>query len=184
MEINHHEEELARHLFEALYELMQTRPIDEISVGEILEKAHVSRSSFYRRYRDKYELLSESYKRMMEKTFLRCTKGGSWRESAAALYQVLGEHPKFFKHAVGYTGPNNLRDSISEVCLGVVEERFRQHGRDLHDDWRLLTAARAYVLGTLDVTYEWALADMPYPAEELIDLLCDLIPESIRPYCT
>ena len=54
MQINHHEEEMDKCLFDALYALMQTKPIEEIPVGEILTKAHVSRSSFYRRYRDKY----------------------------------------------------------------------------------------------------------------------------------
>ena len=41
--INHNEAEIERCLFDALYDLMQSRTIEEITVGDILAKAHVSR---------------------------------------------------------------------------------------------------------------------------------------------
>lgn len=183
MGINHHEEELDKCLFDALYVLMQTQPIEEISVGDILERAHVSRSSFYRRYRDKYELLTASYKRLMDNTFLGCMQGNSWKESSVALYRILGEHPKFFKHAIARRGPDSLFQFIMDVILGCVAQRFCEHGQDLYADWRMLMAAKAYLSGTLDVTCEWAQADMPYPADELIEWLCEIMPECLKPYC-
>ena len=48
-------------LFDALYCLMLDIPIDRITVSQILETAHVSRSGFYRRYKDKYDLLNSKY---------------------------------------------------------------------------------------------------------------------------
>ena len=47
-------------LFDALYRLMLDIPIDKITVSQILEEAHVSRSGFYRRYKDKYDLLNST----------------------------------------------------------------------------------------------------------------------------
>ena len=183
MQINHHEEELDKSLFDALYALMQNKTIEEISVGEILTNAHVSRSSFYRRYRDKYELLTASYKRLMDNTFLQCMQGRSWRESSVALYHTLAEHPRFFKHAIARRGPDSLYQSIVDVILGCMAERCREQGKDLYADWKLLCAAKAYLQGTLDVTCDWAQADMPYPADELIEWLCEIMPECLKPYC-
>ena len=183
MQINLHEEEMDKCLFDALYALMQTMPIEEISVGDILAKAHVSRSSFYRRYRDKYELLTAGYKRLMDNTFLQCMTGRPWKESAVALYHILEEHPEFFKHAIARRGADSLYQFICEVILGCMAERLCAHGVDLHSDWRLLSAAKAYIYGTMDVTCEWAQANMPYPADELIQWLCEIMPECLKPYC-
>ena len=80
-QINHHDEALEKSLFDALYMLMTESTIDEITVGDILQKAHVSRSSFYRRYRDKYELLTDSYMRLLNHTFFTCMQGKSWNKS-------------------------------------------------------------------------------------------------------
>lgn len=97
MHINLNEEQVDKALFDALYALMQRRTIEELTVGDILEQAHVSRSSFYRHYRDKYELLTTSYKHILESTYLRCLHGSPWKESATSLYTVLADHPAFFK---------------------------------------------------------------------------------------
>ena len=183
MQINHHEEEMDKCLFDALYALMQTKPIEEISVGDILERAHVSRSSFYRRYQDKYELLTKSYERLMDHTFLRCMQDMTWKESSTALFDILGEHPCFFRHAISGRGPDSLYQFICDVILGCMAERFQAQGIDLYADWRLLSAAKAYIYGTMDVTSEWAQADMPYPADELIEWLCEIMPECLRDYC-
>ena len=182
-QINHHNEELEKCLFDALYALMTEHTIDEITVGDILEKSHVSRSSFYRRYRDKYELLTDSYTRLLDHTFLHCMQGASWRQSSIALYRILAEHPLFFKHAIIGRGPDSLYQSICDTVLSCVEARFAEQDKDLRADWRMFAAAKAYICGTMDVTCDWAQADMPYPAEELIDWLCAIMPECLKPYC-
>jgi len=183
MEINQHQEMLDKCLFDVLYSLMQKKTIEEITVGDILERAHVSRSSFYRRYRDKYELLTASYKRLMDNTFFQCMQGRSWKECSVELYHVLERHPLFFKHAIARRGADSLYQFIFDVILECMTDRFRARGVDLHADWRLLSAAKAYLYGTLDVTCDWAQADMPYPADELIEWLCEIMPPCIKPYC-
>ena len=87
MPINVNEEQLDQCLFDALYALMQTRSIEDLTVGEILSRAHVSRSSFYRHYRDKYDLLTQSYEHILQSTYLRCVSGASWKESTAARWR-------------------------------------------------------------------------------------------------
>jgi AcrR family transcriptional regulator len=46
-------------LRDSLVELMQTRPILDISVKELCDQADISRSTFYAHYKDQYELLKE-----------------------------------------------------------------------------------------------------------------------------
>lgn len=48
-------------LRQALVELIEERGFDRVTVGQITERAMVSRAAFYRNYRDKYQLVEEIF---------------------------------------------------------------------------------------------------------------------------
>src|SRR5579864_7820403 len=50
----------------ALVELMQEKPIDSITVQEVLDRAHVGRSTFYLHFRDKDDLLLSQLETFLE----------------------------------------------------------------------------------------------------------------------
>src|SRR6266511_2693524 len=79
-------------LREALIELIEERGFDALTVGEVTERAMVSRSSFYRNYQDKYDLVEQIF-----------------AEAMLALFNAISgsEHPpqvwvKFFEHIAEY----------------------------------------------------------------------------------
>jgi AcrR family transcriptional regulator len=81
-------------LRDALIELIEERDFESLTVGEITERAMVSRAAFYRNYQDKYDLV--------EKIF---------EEAMSALQRAVGdlgrEHPteiwvQFFEHIAQY----------------------------------------------------------------------------------
>ena len=53
------------YIFEALYELLSRRNINEINVSEICEKAGVSRMSFYRNFKSKEDLVNKSLEKIL-----------------------------------------------------------------------------------------------------------------------
>ena len=53
------------YIFEALYELLSRRNINEINVSEICEKAGVSRMSFYRNFSSKEDLVNKSLEKIL-----------------------------------------------------------------------------------------------------------------------
>lgn len=50
---------------EALIALIEERSFDALTVGEIAERAMVSRAAFYRYYQDKYDLVEKIFEEMM-----------------------------------------------------------------------------------------------------------------------
>src|SRR5579864_563044 len=52
-------------LRDALLELIEERGFDAITVGEIAERAMVSRAAFYRYYQDKYDLVEQIFEEMV-----------------------------------------------------------------------------------------------------------------------
>ena len=80
-------------LREALIELIEEHGFDAITVGEITERAMVSRASFYRNYRDKYDLVEQIFEEAIQ--------------ALRDFVSVPGaEHPtiwvKFFEHVEEY----------------------------------------------------------------------------------
>ncbi len=53
-------------LQDALLELARERPLDEITVGDITDRAAVNRSSFYQHYSDKDTLLADALERVID----------------------------------------------------------------------------------------------------------------------
>ena len=78
-------------LRDAVVELIEERGFDRVTVGEITERAMVSRAAFYRTYRDKYQLVELVFD-----------------DAMAALRDALAEDPPrerwvgFFEHIWAY----------------------------------------------------------------------------------
>lgn len=81
-------------LREALVDLIEERGFEALTVGEIAERAMVSRAAFYRNYHDKYDLVEQIF-----------------AEAMSALLEAVGdlgaEHPaeiwvRFFEHIAQY----------------------------------------------------------------------------------
>jgi AcrR family transcriptional regulator len=81
-------------LREALIELIEERSFDALTVGELTERAMVSRAAFYRNYHDKYDLVGQIFAEAMQALF-------------HALADPGIEHPpriwvRFFEHIAEY----------------------------------------------------------------------------------
>ena len=176
------EDDVDRRLFSALYTLMQKSLLEDISVGQILDEARVSRSSFYRHYLDKYDLLIRSYTRLLDSTYLQCLAGREYLDASRALVRVLYQHSAFFRNALWSEGPNSLSVYICNISIDMIAELLIRHGLNMKVDIRLRYAVESYVYGTYRVMQEWARDGMPYPPDELTSLFVELIPEKLKPY--
>jgi AcrR family transcriptional regulator len=81
-------------LREALIALIEERGFDELTIGELTERAMVSRAAFYRNYQDKYELVEQIFEEAMSTLF-------------DAIGELGQEHPsdvwvRFFEHIARY----------------------------------------------------------------------------------
>ena len=175
--------EFRRCMFEALTRLMQTAPLDDITVADIAAEAHVSRASFYRRFRDKYDLLNSSYELILHSTLLRVTEGAGWRDSIRQIYRVIGENAMFFKAAFASSDRNSLERYIFDRTLALERDILETSGVDTSGDgvrYRLC----AYVAGGLQLTKDWVASGAAVPLDELVDILVEMVPEPFRAYFT
>lgn len=173
--------EFRRCMFEALALLMETKPFDSITVADIAAQAHVSRATFYRRFKDKYDLLNSSYELILHNTLLHVTEGTTWRESIRQIYRVIGDNAPFFKAAFASSDRNSLEAYIFERTIALEQDILCAAGVDVSAQgiqYRL----RAYVAGGLQLTQDWVRSDAAMPLDELVDILVEMVPKPFKPY--
>lgn len=134
-------------LVTALVALLQEKPLEKISLQELLDRADVGRSTFYLHYRDKEDLVLCMFEDGLEmwSTILSRNREKSLRVAAVAeyfahvrsakkFYRALmdsGRLQSYFDLAEGYFArgiERRLTESKKLTRLSALELRARSHG--------------------------------------------------------
>jgi AcrR family transcriptional regulator len=118
-------------LHEALGSLIREKPYDRISVTEILDRAKVSRSTFYIHFRDKDELLTSSMRALL--LGVLSVGGGA---SADPAERMLAFSLALLNHIQERRRTANAR--LGDRGRAVLHEHLRR----VLSDWIAQTAAR------------------------------------------
>ncbi|MBQ6646691.1 MAG: TetR family transcriptional regulator [Clostridia bacterium] len=171
-------------LAESFRELAQSMPFDRITVKDIIGNCGYSQATFYRQFRDKYDLIVWSYTQDFE-TIMEQMKGGvpSWRQtldSAAAYYQ---QHKKYLAnlltHTSGYDSfVANMTEIHSKVLLNTLERL--SSATPVGESER--ACVQIYCYGTVLFSCDWILGKYDLSAKELADCYENALPELLLRY--
>lgn len=117
-----------RSLQQSLLELARDHPLDDITVGDITDRAEVNRSSFYQHYSDKETLLADALDAAIEATGAQLPDTiEPWGRAPQALYDYLTHidaNAAVYRHALGDRGSAvvmaRLRTRIEEIVTDAV----------------------------------------------------------------
>ena len=111
-------------LAQALKDLLKTRTLDKVSVGNICEACGMNRKSFYYHFRDKYDLVNWIYYtefivRVRDKSYV-----DGW-EMVEDLCDYFYENRKFYQNALRTEGQNSLSDYLRDVLTAIFTEDMK-----------------------------------------------------------
>src|SRR6266581_2623207 len=93
-------------LREALIALIEEQGFDALTVGELTERAMVSRAAFYRNYQDKYDLVEQIFEEAMSTLFGAIGELG--REHPAEIwvtfFEHIAEYERLYRALLGSSG--------------------------------------------------------------------------------
>ena len=123
-------------LREALVELIDERGFDAITIGELAERAMVSRAAFYRNYQDKYDLVAQIFEEAMGA--LLAAVGDLGREHPAEIWVMFFEHiaeyERLYRALLGRKGSPWFVWKMRAALAGLVKERGQlPHGSTATD---------------------------------------------------
>jgi AcrR family transcriptional regulator len=93
-------------LREALIDLIEEQSFDALTVGEITERAMVSRAAFYRNYRDKYDLVEQIYDEATQALFEAVLKPETAHspEIWVRFFEHIAEYERLYRALLGRKG--------------------------------------------------------------------------------
>jgi len=183
-------------LREALIALIEERSFDGITVGEIAERAMVSRAAFYRSYQDKYDLVEQIFEEMVAtvvreidplrhtvisrfnahppaepwaELFGKAPEAQRTPEPYVKMFEHFAQHERLYRALLGKRGSSWFVTKMRASLTETLSERLQ---------------ALAYALGSKQVTESRVFADGFVPAllaAQLVDAITWWL-EQGRPY--
>ena len=118
-------------LREALISLIEERGFDALTVGELTERAMVSRAAFYRNYQDKYALVEQIFEEVMSTLQGTVANMGSEQHPPQVwvkFFEHIAEYERLYRALLGSKGSpwfvRKMRGSLAEL----VKEHERVPG--------------------------------------------------------
>ena len=165
----------------AIKSLIKKQPLDKITVTDIVFQAGKTRQTFYRHFQDKYDLVNWYFEKLVLKSFEEMRQGGSLQEALNLKFAFIEQEHAFFKEAFKSNDYNNLIH-YDFCCIYDFYKKFiyKKTGKDLSKDIDFLL--NMYCRGSVDMTVDWVLNDMPIKKEEIVQYLMDAIPDKLEAY--
>lgn len=171
-------------LAESFREVAERKNIDKITIRDITDNCGYSPATFYRQFRDKYDLIAWDYAREL-KGILSGMNG-----SKAEWHNALIDVANFFHERKIYLANLFLHTSGLESFIAYMQEVNYQSLKDIVEkasgsqsiDALTEMYIRLYILGTAQFTCEWILGKWEANAEELGTVFEQSLPVPLQRY--
>src|SRR5262245_57342554 len=127
-------------LREALIDVIEERGFDALTVGELTERAMVSRAAFYRNYQDKYALVEQIFEEAMKALLDAVGEMGPDQhppEVWVKFFEHIAEYERLYRALLGQSGSSwfvrKMRARLSHMVT------MHGHGHRLSADRPVLT---------------------------------------------
>lgn len=113
---------------EELKKMMQTTPLDEISVVALSNKCGVSRKTFYYHFRDVYDLLTLVF--LDEKNALLTNNVSTNKDLITSIFNYYLRNSKFVDATLNSAGKDLFQEFIFNYCYQVILNNFLNNIQD------------------------------------------------------
>ena len=165
-------------LMETLIDLMKDSSLDTVQTSALINHSGIGRTTFYRRYRNKYDFLNQCYQKLLDGTICRISRGFSYREGFFRLYHVLESHLSFFQNALSSQEPDGLMQYIKDECYYTFSALLTEKGIDFSSPIHRLKLS-GFIAGTMEITRLWV-EKQEFSLEDLYLICKDMMPSDFR----
>ena len=148
-------------------------------LSDIIDRAHCSRGTFYRHFKDKYDIMNYYYLETNRDILSNSELSG--REKTEAIVDSVLKNKEYFGGVVDVEGFNSFRNFVKQCSkqfyLAIYREKLRT-GPSIPAEIDFMTDFLAEgCAATID---KWVIGDGGLPKEQLVDSLYRMTPEELR----
>ena len=169
-------------LAESFREIAERKNIDKITVKDITENCGYSPATFYRQFKDKYDLIAWDYAREL-KGILSGENGSqaAWHTVVTGVAAFFWEKKRYLANLFLHTGGlESFLTYMQEVHFQCLKDLVQKASGSQSMDVLMEMYIRLYVLGTVQFTCEWILGKCDVSAEELAVIYEQTLPAPLQ----
>ena len=171
-------------LADSFMELSQSKPISKITIADITENCSMTSPTFYRHFKDKYDLIAWIYVRMAQNNLAKIGQNGYlWKDTLLDGLHYYAANRKYMVNALKHTsGRDSFINQMTERNIGFISEEIRKKRDDHMVPVELVPLIKIYCYGTGQYLCEWLMDSKPASCEEVAAAMEACIPEKLKPY--
>lgn len=167
---------------QALRNLLIQRRLDAITVTDIVNQAKLSRATFYRHFRDKYDLMIWIYRSEIDRIIEENPAPEQSVNILIGSCRYLKKNYEYFSTVVKYNGQNSFIDFVASYVSNVTMYRvLNQFGSDELPE-ELKFDLEFYCGGTSYVSREWIINGCKGSPEKIAGRIFNCIPLPLKKY--
>lgn len=171
-------------LAESFMELTATKPISKISIVDIVENCSMTKPTFYRHFKDKYDLMAWLYVQQAQSNVSKIgTDGYLWRNTLLDGLRYYEKNRKFMVNALTHTsGRDAFINMINEADITFILGEIKKKLKTNDVPRRLVAMVKIYCYGTGQYMCEWLMDSHGVSCETVAAAMEACIPEELKPY--
>ncbi|MCR5775385.1 MAG: TetR/AcrR family transcriptional regulator [Lachnospiraceae bacterium] len=170
-------------LAESFRELAALKTIDKITVQDIVDNCGYSPATFYRNFKDKYDLIAWEHTRGVAGIMGRIGDSYVWRQTlidgAKWFYSEKEYLANLFQHTSGH---DSFVRYMTEINCDALRRQILSSCNKEKLSSREESYIRIYCLGTVSLTCEWILGIHEATPEEMAEIYANSLPEPLHQY--
>lgn len=160
----------------SLKKLLMEKPLDKITVIDIVEDCEVNRQTFYYHFQDIYDLVEWIFANDADKALDGKKTYGTWQQGFLQIFEYVLENKALIMNTYKSISRDQLERYLYEVTykllIGVVEEKAV--GMNVRDEDKEFIAD-FYKFGFVGLMLEWIRCGMKEDPKVLVEHLSILI---------
>src|SRR5579884_2137673 len=134
-------------LREALIALIEERGFEALTIGELTERAMISRAAFYRNYQDKYDLVEQIFEETMSTLLNAVGEMGPGHHSPGhhhppeawvKFFEHIAQYERLYRALLGNKGSTwfvrKMRASLTDMIMTIAHGHGHIPNKQLTDD--------------------------------------------------
>ena len=163
-------------LADSLKKLMQHRPLDKITVKELVENCGVNHQTFYYHFRDIYDLLGWIFQTEAYDAILDCQSYDTWQKGLLKILQYVQKNSAFCVNAFRSLGREQLESFLNNATSALLSSVMDE----LSEGYRLRETDKTFIVQffTFAITgmlTDWMRSGMQAKPEALVQELGTLM---------
>lgn len=166
-------------LSNTFYQLLKTTSIENITVERILRESGVSKSTFYRHFKDKYDLMNYYFCSYIE-SLEYDSSCDSWQVLIERILLFMQEHKEYFKSIQRTDGQNSFDEFLQDFTFRFNKEAYLKNtGKQLlsFEEHAALIFISA---GANAIMNDWFRRGLTESAADVANVIYANIPETVR----